>query len=160
MNPHFILVEQSVLGIQKSSLTGIIDHYYLSENQDFNHSIGWGSGGLEVRGRVRVTTKEIARVEQFVAASAYNVAVNNCEHFANYVLHGINVSSQVDHWWKNLGAEVFAILQPTQSKRDNVSDYIGHQVAGIFEENLKQARIMRANKARLEFWQSRGIPVD
>lgn len=154
----FEIVETSVLKVCKfpiRKLIGVADHYYLSENEDVRNSLGWGSRGIEVRGLVRATVQERERVEQFMQAVKYDMAINNCEHFANYVLHGINLSSQQHTWWKCLGAEVISLLQPVQGVRDNYSSFIGQQAAEILNENLRQAKIEQANRERTEFWQAR-----
>lgn len=88
-------------------------------------------------------------------AVKYSITVNNCEHFANYILYGINLSSQQHTWWKSLGAEVISLLQPVQGVRDNYSSFIGQQAAEILNENLRQAKIEQANRERTEFWKSR-----
>lgn len=158
MRMSFEVVEFSVLKVCKFSireLAAFADHYYLSEDEDFHNSLGWGPSGLELRGLVRLTAQEYERVEQFMQAAKYSIAVNNCEHFANYVLHGINLSSQQHMWWKCLGAEVISLLQPVQGVRDNYSSFIGQQAAEILNENLRQAKIERANQERIEFWQAR-----
>jgi len=162
MHPQLILVEKSVLHVCKFSMreaAGMASHYWLSEKRDFNNSLGWGPSGLEVRGTVRVTAKEVERMERFLSVARYNIAANNCEHFANYVLHGLNLSSQVDPWWKKLSADVVALLQPTQGKGENVSDYVGRQVSGILEESLRRVRTERANRERIDFWKARGIDL-
>lgn len=162
MHHSFILVEISVLKICKFPLVEALlpaNHYYLSERSDFNCSLGWGPSGLEVHGKVRVSKKELERVEGFIVASKYSIADNNCEHFAKYVKHGLPMSAQVDSWWMRLGAEAIALLQPAQEKKCNVSDYVSKQVADIFEGNLRQARIDRANRERRDFWMQRGIDL-
>lgn len=162
MHPQFILVERSALQICKFRLKetlGLAYHYYLSETRVFTQSLGWGPTGLEVHGRVRVTAKELERVERFIAAASYSIAANNCEHFAKYVKYGLPLSGQMDQWWKELGAELIALLQPTQDKSGNISDYVGKQASNVLEENLRQARIARANKERRDFWMRRGIEL-
>lgn len=158
----FEVVEFSVLKVFKVSvqeLVGLAEHYYLGETSSLHNSIGWGPNGLELRGKVRVIPQELERVERFMAVTKYSIAVNNCEHFANYVLHGINLSSQQHTWWKCLGAEVIRLLQPVQSVGDNYNSFMGQQIAKVLNENLIQAKIERANRERIEFWKSRGIDV-
>jgi hypothetical protein len=82
--------------------TGFVDHYYLSETLSLDDSVGWGVNGIELHGVVNVTQAELDRIKKFISAAKYNIAINNCEHFANYVLHGINLSSQQHTWWKGL----------------------------------------------------------
>lgn len=94
-----------------------------------------------------------------MAVAKYSIAVNNCEHFANYVLHGINLSSQQHTWWKCLGAEVIRLLQPVESVGDNYNSFMSQQIAKVLNENLRQAKIERANRERIEFWKSREIDV-
>lgn len=162
MHQSFTLVEKSVLRICKFPIKEallIANHFYLSDRGDFSHSLGWGPSGLEVRGRVQLTTKEIERIDQFVGAARYSIATNNCEHFAKYVKHGLPLSAQLDTWWMRLGAEAIAMLQPTQDKRTNISDYVGKQVSDLFKENLRQARIARASQRRGDFWKARGVDL-
>ena len=158
----FEIVDTSVLQvfkIQIMELAGLADHYYLSQTPHLHNSLGWGANGLELRGLVKITLQEFERMERFMLVAKYNIAVNNCEHFANYVLHGINLSSQQYIWWKCLGAEVISLLQPVQNIRDNYNSFINRQIADVLNENLRQAKIDRANQARIEFWKSRGIDV-
>jgi hypothetical protein len=114
----FEVVELSALNIYKISihrLAGLADHYFLSELDMMTNSVGWGPNGLELQGKVRVTSPELERIARFMAVAKYDISLNNCEHFANYVLHGLNFSSQQHSWWKSLGANVIGVLQPTQS---------------------------------------------
>jgi hypothetical protein len=156
----FEIVEFSVLKLSKEpiqAMGGLADHYYLAETLNANNSIGWGPHGLELRGLVKITAQELERIEIFTAAAQYSMAVNNCEHFANYILYGINFSSQRHLWWKYLGAEIIALLQPVQTMMGNYNAFIGEQASRILSENLRQARIDKANKERIEFWKSRGV---
>ena len=158
----FDVVQSSVLKVCKlpiQGLAGLADHYYLSEDANFQNSVGWGPKGLEVQGVVRITAQELERVERFMSAAKYSIAVNNCEHFANYVLHGINLSSQQHTWWKCLGAEMIGLLQPVQSIQDNHHHVVNQQIATVLNGNLRQAKIERANRERLEFWKNRGVDV-
>ncbi len=159
----FKVVESSVLKVFKmpiQELAGLADHYYLAETSSLHNSLGWGTNGLELRGAVKITPQEFERIGRFMSVAKYNIAINNCEHFANYVLHGINLSSQQHIWWKYLGSEVISLLQPVQSVGGNYNSFIGHQVAEVLNENLRQAKIERANRERIEFWKSRGIDLN
>jgi hypothetical protein len=92
MHPRFVLCESSVLRICKFPIReslSLANHYYLSEHAVFDRSLGWGPQGLEVRGSVRITAKEVQRLEQFINAARYSIAINNCEHYAHYVLCGL-----------------------------------------------------------------------
>lgn len=159
---QLLTVSTSVLQVFKmpiSMLGGLADHYYLSESVGLDNSLGWGPKGIELRGIVKVTEQELERIELFLNASRYNIAVHNCEYFANYVLYGLQISSQRNLWWKKLGSEVISLLQPTQSIRENRNDIVLQQVADILTENLRQAKIQRANEERIRFWAERGIEV-
>ena len=159
---RFEVVESSVLKLFKvpiQELAGFADHYYLAETANLYNSVGWGSRGLELQGVVRITPKEIERVKRFMSVARYSIAVNNCEHFANYVLHGINLSSQQHTWWKCLGAEVISLLQPVQGLQDSYSSFMSQQVAEVLSENLRQVKIEKANRERIDFWKFRGIDV-
>lgn len=92
-------------------------------------------------------------------AAKYSIAINNCEHFANYVAYGLNLSSQQNLWWKGLGAEVISKLQPVQEKGENYQTFMQQQVLDLLNENLRQARIERANQDRIAFWKDRGIDL-
>jgi hypothetical protein len=162
MHPHFALVDQSVLKICKYTTIEtmlLAKHYYLSEQCDIRRSLGWGPTGLEIHGIVLVTRDELERIEKFIAAAEYSISVNNCEHFAKYVKYGLPISSQMDQWWKGLAAEAIALLQPTQSKGGNISDYVGKQASEYLKQSLRQARITRSNQLRVEFWKQRGIDL-
>jgi hypothetical protein len=156
------IVESSVLKICKrpiQTLGGLADHYYLCETTGLTNSLGWGPNGLELQGTVRITPQELERVELFLRASRYSVAIHNCEHFAHYVLHGINFSSQQNTTWKSLGAEVLAALQPTQTIAENCDRFLLQQAAARLMENLRQAKIEKANQERIAFWQARGVSL-
>lgn len=137
-------------------LVGFADHYYLSETPGLDHSVGWGSNGLELHGVVSVIPEELDRINKFISATKYNIAINNCEHFANYVLHGINLSSQRQTWWKGLSADIISFLQPAQSISENYNSFMSQQIAEVLKENLRQATIDKANQDRIEFWKNRG----
>lgn len=158
----FELVESSVLKISKiriHELAGLAEHYFLSEFGSFENSVGWGATGLELQGKVRITSQEIERIERFISVVRYDISLNNCEHFANYVLHGLNFSSQQYVWWKSLGASAISFLQPTQSVSENCQSYVRKQIVEVLNENLRQAKIERANRERIEFWKARGVDV-
>jgi hypothetical protein len=158
-----VVVDNSVVKVCKTKiavLACLADHYFLSERNNLDHSVGWGPAGLEIRGRVRVTKSEQQRIERFIAAARYDIAMNNCEHFANYVAHGLALSTQQHTWWKDLSAKTIRILQPTQDKHSNISDAIGREVANLLNENLRQARIRNANQERIAFWEARGVRLD
>jgi hypothetical protein len=151
----FVVVESSVLKICKipiKELVGFADHYYLSETPGLDHSVGWGSNGLELHGVVSVTPEELDRINKFISAAKYNIAINNCEHFANYVFHGINFSSQQHTWWKCLSADIISLLQPAQGISENYNSFMSHQIAEVLNESLRQAKIDKANQDRIEFW--------
>jgi hypothetical protein len=156
---NFVVVEFSVLKVHKmpiQELIGFADHYYLSETPGLDYSVGWGSSGIELYGVVKVTPVELDRINKFISAAKYNIAINNCEHFANYVLHGINLSSQQYTWWKCLSADIISILQPAQSISENYNSFMSQQIVEVLNENLRQAKIDKANRDRIKFWKNRG----
>jgi Lecithin retinol acyltransferase len=106
-------------------------------------------------GVVNVTPEEFDRINKFISAAKYNIVINNCEHFANYVLHGINLSSQQHTWWKCLSADVISLLQPAQSVSGNYNSFLSQQIAEVLNENLRQSKIDKANQDRIEFWKNR-----
>jgi len=157
------LADISVLQVCKIKITvlaGLADHYFLSEHNKLDHSVGWGPAGLEIRGRVRVARSEQQRIGRFVTAARHDIAMNNCEHFANYVAHGLALSTQQHTWWKDLSSKTIRILQPTQDTHSTISDAIGREIADILNENLRQAKIDKSNQERIAFWEARGVQFD
>ncbi|HIK31730.1 MAG TPA: hypothetical protein IGS17_01805 [Oscillatoriales cyanobacterium M59_W2019_021] len=51
------------------------------------------------------------------------------------------------------------IVESVRKPPQNGNKPIDRQTADIFNENLRQAKIDRANRERIEFWRSRGIEV-
>jgi len=155
-----IVTSCSVLKIFKKAIVlGLADHYYLAEYADSHNSLGWGPKGLELNGSVRVTPQELERVERFMSAAQYSLEIHNCEHFANYVLYGIDLSSQQHLEWKSLGSKMISQLQPVQSMRSNYNSIMSQQISDVLKENLRRAKIEQANQKRIEFWKSKGIDV-
>jgi hypothetical protein len=155
----FFVVEFGVLKVHKMPIKGLAsfaDHYYLSETPGLDYSVGWGASGLELHGVVKVTPVELDRINKFISAAKYNIAINNCEHFVNYVLYGINLSSQQHTWWKCLSADIISILQPAQSISENYNSFMSQQIVEVLNENLRQAKIDKANRDRIKFWKNRG----
>ncbi len=154
----FVIVEFSQLKICKISIReilGFAEHYYLSETSGLDDSVDWNVNGIELRGVVRVTRDELDRINKFISAAKYNISINNCEHFANYVLYGINLSSQQHTWWKCLSADVISLLQPAQSISGNYNSFMSQQIAEVLNENLRQVKVDKANQDRIEFWKNR-----
>ncbi|MGB5896695.1 MAG: hypothetical protein WBD58_05575 [Geitlerinemataceae cyanobacterium] len=54
---------------------------------------------------------------------------------------------------------VDGIVQSSRKISQKNSHDIDRQIANIFNENLRQVHIERANRERIEFWRSRGIEV-
>ncbi|MCP9913060.1 hypothetical protein KBZ07_06520, partial [Cyanobium sp. BA20m-14] len=72
----------------------------------------------------------------------------------------ISHSRQVYNSFKQMGAKVVEMLRPVQSVSENYSETVARQVAYRLNEQLRMARIDRANSRRVEFWSSRGIECD
>ena len=158
----FELVEKSVLRIWKYPLVlgGLADHYYLATSKKGPDRLGWGPKGLELEGTVKVTAAELERVDKFIKAARYSISVHNCEHFANYVLHGLPQSSQMYLAFKQMGADVLAKLQPTQSVKQNRNAILAQLAAEVLQENHRRARIDKANQERIAFWRARGVEIE
>lgn len=156
----FEVVDSSVLKTFKKAIAaGLADHYYLAEYEDSPNSLGWGPNGLELKGSVRVTADEFERIEKFISAAQYSLEIHNCEHFANYILYGLDLSSQQYLEWKSLGSKIISQLQPVQSVRSNYNSIMSQQISDVLKENLRRAKIEQANRKRIEFWKSKGIDV-
>jgi len=154
------IVEKSVLTLCKKPIPqafGGAVHYFLSSSKTGRDALGWGTRGIEITGVVKVTAEELERIEKFIKASPYSLSVHNCEHFANYVLHGISHSSQMYYSLKEMGAKAIEILQPVKSASVNYSDAATNQIAYKLNQQLRQVKVDRANAERIEFWRLRGV---
>ncbi|MDM7954578.1 MAG: hypothetical protein QUV07_15365 [Cyanobium sp. CZS 25K] len=157
------IVSKSVLSVHKKRIPiafGFADHYFLAVSKYGHDTLGWGRAGIELSGEVKITRAELQRVERFLEAASYSISVHNCEHFANYVLYGINHSSQMYTFFKCIGADIVSLLQPTQAASENYSDAFARQVAYRLNEQLRNSKIERANRERVEFWRLRGVDTD
>lgn len=140
------LVEVNVLKVYRTSigeLADLAEHYYLSDSPGLDDSVGWRPYGLELRGKVKLTPDQLDRMNRFILASRYDISVNNCEHFANFVFYGINLSSQQHVWWKDLGASTIRKLQYANSVNDNICSLISSDL----NNNL---RLIKLETARIE----------
>ena len=149
----FTIVEKNSLKIFKmqiKELVSLADHYYLSETEGVHNSIGWGPKGIELRGIISITTEQHQRIKQFTEAVKYNIALNNCEHFANYVMYGLNLSSQQQNWWKSLGSDIIQRLQPSNSINQNIEQ----EIANLLNYNLAVVKISKFQKEYLDFYKT------
>ncbi|PZV25311.1 MAG: NC domain-containing protein [Snowella sp.] len=136
--------------MQIKELVSLADHYYLSETEGVHNSIGWGPKGIELRGIISITTEQHQRIKQFTEAVKYNIALNNCEHFANYVMYGLNLSSQQQNWWKSLGSDIIQRLQPSNSINQNIEQ----EIANLLNYNLAVVKISKFQKEYLDFYKT------
>ena len=149
----FTIVEKNSLKIFKmqiKELVSLADHYYLSETEGVHNSIGWGPKGIELRGIISITIEQHQRIKQFTEAVKYNIALNNCEHFANYVMYGLNLSSQQQNWWKSLGSDIIQRLQPSNSINQNIEQ----EIANLLNYNLAIVKISKFQKEYLDFYKT------
>lgn len=156
---NFEIVEMSRIKIFRTpipSTLGFAEHYYLSESPGLENSVGWGSKGLELQGKVRVTQQQLERISRFNITARYNIEVNNCEHFANYVYYGLNFSTQQQVWWQELGAKIIRQLQ----QKSNITDNILHLVGNHLDANLTQVKIENAKKQIDEICIKRGVILE
>ena len=138
----FEIVDKSVLAIFKKpiySALGMADHFYLASSKTASGSLEWGPLGIELTGVIRVTAKELERVEIFIKASKYCVSTHNCEHFVNYVLHGMNYSAQMHNSYKQMGALAVKILQPAKSSSANYADAMAKQLAYRIDIQIRKS---------------------
>jgi hypothetical protein len=156
----FEIVEKSVLAIFKKPIhpaLGMADHFYLASSKTASGSLEWGPFGIELTGVIQVTAKELERVEKFIKASKYCISAHNCEHFVNYVLYGMNYSTQIHNSFKQMGALAIKILQPAKSSSANYNDAVAKQLAYRIGIQIRKNKINRANAERIEFWSLRGV---
>ena len=149
----FTIVEKNSLKIFKmqiKELVSLADHYYLSETEGVHNSIGWGPKGIELRGIISITTEQYQRIKQFTEAVKYNIALNNCEHFANYFMYELNLSSQQQNWWKSLGSDIIQRLQPSNSINQNIEQ----EIANLLNYNLAVVKISKFQKEYLDFYKT------
>ncbi|MEB3224489.1 MAG: hypothetical protein VKJ86_01660 [Synechococcus sp.] len=156
---YFELVPENRLSVFKESIAvlgGLADHYFLSETPGLSNSLGWGPRGIELRGTVRITQAQMTRVRQFMDTARYHIALHNCEHFANYVLFGLPLSSQQTTWHKGLGATIVAQLQPKQTITENILVDINRQL----KHRLQVERAKRAKQKIYQFCQTHRIELE
>lgn len=150
----------SIYSIAINSTLGIARHYYLSENGDFNNSVGWGTAGVEWQGCVELTPEELKRVHEYVDTfGAYNIHSNNCEMFAWYVKTGKRYSGQTEEIRvTKFGAALVSLVQPVHTVRSIKYLEIEKSIVAHLETNLdavKKAKILEDQAKRDEFWQRR-----
>lgn len=143
----------AVFKIKIPQLAGLADHYYLSESRGLKNSIGWGPQGIELRGKVCLTLEQINRIKQFMSVARYNIEIHNCEHFANYVLYGLNLSTQKETLHKNIGAKIVSQLQPKQTITENILTELSENL----KHKLKIEKAKRTKQKIYDFCQTKGI---
>lgn len=144
------LVKVNILKVYRTSIgeiAGLAEHYYLSESPGLDDSVGWGPYGLELRGKIKLTPDQLDRMNRFILASKYDINVNNCEHFANFIVYGINLSSQQHVWWKNLGSSTIRKLQYANSVNDNICALLSKNLTN----NLRKIKLEAAKIEAVDF---------
>jgi hypothetical protein len=62
--------------------------------------------------------------------------------------------------FKEMGADVLAKLQPTQSVNQNRDAIMGQLASEVLKENHRRASIDKANQERISFWRARGVDIE
>lgn len=154
------MVDKEVLKIFKmpiSQLANAAEHYFLSETPDLDNSLGWGPNGLELRGKVRVTKKQLERITEFIEDprfDGYKISKNNCEHFANYIYSGLHYSSQQEeNRFKKIASKIIEYKQPTQSS----AEIINQNISNCLQSNLKKAKLIHFKEEYSKLCKTKGF---
>ncbi|TAE58769.1 MAG: NC domain-containing protein [Nostocales cyanobacterium] len=150
----------SIYSIAIDSTLGIARHYYLSEDGNFNNSVGWGSAGVEWNGTVELTEEELKRVHEYANLfGEYNIHSNNCEMFAWYVKTGKRFSGQTQEIRvTKFGAALVQLVQPVHTVRSIKYLEIEKSIVNHLEDNVKEIRqkkLIEQQAARDDFWARR-----
>ncbi|AUS99013.1 NC domain-containing protein [Nostoc sp. CENA543] len=150
----------SIYSIPINSTLGIARHYYLSEDGNFNNSVGWGTAGVEWQGKVELTPEELKRIYEYADIfGAYNVHSNNCEMFAWYVKTGKQYSGQTEEIViTKFGAALVSLVQPVHTVRSIKYLEIEKSIISHLQANLDEVRkgkLLQVQATRDEFWQRR-----
>lgn len=146
----------SIYSIAIDSTLGIARHYYLSQDGDFNNSVGWGPAGVERHGTVELTAEELNRVHEYADKFGhYNIHSNNCEMFAWYVKTGKRYSGQTEEIRvTKFGAALVSLVQPVHTVRSIKYLEIEKAILSHLEGNLneiKQQKLIVEQAARDDF---------
>jgi len=150
----------SIYSIPINSTLGIARHYYLSQDGDFNNSVGWEPTGIEWRGTVEPTEEQLKRVNEYVERfGQYNIHSNNCEMFAWYVKTGKQYSGQTQEIIvTQFGAGLVSLVQPVHTIRSMKYLQIEQAIVSKLKANseeTKRSKLLEAQAARDAFWARR-----
>ncbi len=150
----------SIYSIAIDSTLGIARHYYLSQDGNFNNSVGWDTAGVEWHGTVELTEEELNRVHEYADTfGQYNIDSNNCEMFAWYIKTGKRYSGQTEEIRvTKLGAALVSLVQPVHTVRSIKYLKIEKSIVSHLEANLnevKRIKLMEYQAARDDFWARR-----
>ncbi|BAY13801.1 NC domain-containing protein [Calothrix sp. NIES-2098] len=150
----------SIYSIPIDCTLGVARHYYLSQDGDFNNSVGWGPSGVEWKGTIKLTEEELKRVHEYTNVfGEYNIHSNNCEMFAWYIKIGKQYSGQTEEIIvTKFGAALVSLVQPVHTVRSIKYLEIEKAIVDNFQANLdkvKQAKLLEEQAARDDFWSRR-----
>jgi hypothetical protein len=150
----------SIYSMAIDSTLGIARHYYLSEDGNFNNSVGWGSAGVEWHGTVELTEEELKRVHEYADLfGEYNIHSNNCEMFAWYIKTGKRYSGQTQEIRvTKFGAALVQLVQPVHTVRSIKYLEIEKSIVAHLEGNvqeIRQNKLIEEQAKRDDFWAKR-----
>jgi hypothetical protein len=150
----------SIYSMVIDSTLGIARHYYLSEDGNFNNSVGWGTAGVEWHGNLKLTDEELRRIYEYTGLfGKYNIHSNNCEMFAWYIKSGKQYSGQTEEIRiTKIGAALVQLVQAVHTVRSikylEIEKSIVAHLEGNFQE-IKQKKLIEEQAARDDFWAKR-----
>ncbi|MGD1703023.1 NC domain-containing protein [Dapis sp. BLCC M229] len=151
----------SIYSISIESTVGIARHYFISSDEMFENSIGWGPQGIEYQGKgAELTVEEEQRACEYLHKfGKYNIHTNNCEMFAWYVITGKHYSGQIKEKFQTaIGAKMVSLVQPVLTAREIVNHQYEQAIVRKFNEDLEKAKLVRLKSEqamRDDFWKKR-----
>ena len=153
----------SIYYIPIQTTAGLAHHYFISSDGTYENSIGWGTKGIEHKGKgANLTPVQQKRLEEYPEKfGEYNIDNNNCEMFAWYIFTGKRYSRQTQtSYLKALGAKIISFGQPVLTVKGMEAYKWEQAIARKLNEDLENARRKRWKEAQVktdEFWRKRDI---
>jgi hypothetical protein len=156
----------SIYSMPIESTIGIARHYFISNDGTFENSIGWGSKGIEYKGKgVELILEQEQRIREYPAKfGKYNIHINNCEMFAWYVITGKRYSGQTQKkLHTTIGAIAISLVQPVLTVRSMDTYKLEQAIAKKLNDDLdaaRKAKLELEQAERDEFWRKRHAGFD
>ncbi len=143
----------SIYSIPIESTVKIARHYFISSDETFENSLGWGSKSIEYKGKGAILTSEqkLRAKEYSTKFGQYNIHTNNCGMFAWYVMTGRRYSHQTQNKTiTKLGSGLISLFQPVLTVRSMDGYKLKKAIANKLTKDLEQAKKNRLNNKQSE----------